>query len=349
MKILEYLSETVRLNSTDLHIICGNPPMLRLAKKLTPLPNVGKVTADEARDLIFSTMTESNKTQFLENKELDYSISIPSARFRVNAYYQRATISAAFRLIPEKVPSPDFLRLPGICYEFAKLKQGLVLVTGPTGHGKSTTCASMINLINTTRAEHIITIEDPIEYIFPIGLGIVSQREMRSDSLSWKTALKSVLREDPNVVYIGEMRDYDTMQSVITIAETGHLVFATLHTNSAAQTIDRIIDVFPEHQQNQVRTQLAFVLEGILSQRLIPSIQGGVAPVFEIMTATPAVRSTIREAKTHLMDNIIQTSRAEGMVPLEVTLAQAVKEGTIAIDVAMSYALRPHELAKMLG
>jgi twitching motility protein PilT len=238
--------------------------------------------------------------------------------------------------------------LPSICHEFTKLRQGLVLVTGPTGHGKSTTLAAMVQKINETRAHHIVTIEDPIEYVYPKGLSIVSQREMHQDTHSWNVALRSVLREDPDVVLIGEMRDFETIAAAITIAETGHLVFATLHTNSAAQTIDRIVDVFPQAQQTQVRQQLASVIEGVLSLRLVPAVGGGRMAIAEIMTGTPAVQTTIRDGKTHLIDNIIQTSAELGMMTLETALANAVKTGRISVETATSYAVRPEDLGRLL-
>lgn len=348
MDINHLLTEAVRLNASDLHITVGMPPMYRISKRLLPLAGAKPLKPEDAERLVFSTLSEENKKIFIENKELDYSVGIQNARFRVNAYYQRSTLSAAFRLIPNKIRNFEELHLPRICQELSKLHQGLVLVTGPTGHGKSTTLAAMIQYINMTRAEHIITVEDPIEYVYPIGMSIISQREMRADTLSWSKALRSVLREDPDVVLVGEMRDFDTIQATLTIAETGHLVFATLHTNSASQTVDRIIDVFPEHQQNQVRIQLASVLEAVLSQRLMPSVDGGVTPMFEIMTATPALRATVRDSKTHLIDNIIQTSREQGMITLEASLARGVKEGKITIETATQYAVRPQDLARLL-
>jgi len=237
--------------------------------------------------------------------------------------------------------------LPEICHQFTKLRQGFILVTGPTGHGKSTTLASILEEINQTRAVHIVTIEDPIEYVFSSQKSIISQREMRGDTHSWEIALRSCLREDPNVVMIGEMRDYETIASALTIAETGHLVFATLHTNSAAQTMDRIVDVFPEHQQAQVRMQFSLTLEAILSQRLLPSLDGGRIPACEILVSTPAVRTAIREGKTHLVDNIIQTSVELGMKTMEMDLLRLVKAGKINLEVAQAFALRPEELARL--
>lgn len=346
--IRELFAETIRRNASDLHLLVGFPPMLRVNGQLFPVPNLRPLTPNDTEKLVHATLNEEQKNLFLTNKEVDYSVSASGGRFRVNAYIEKNVVAAAFRLIPTDIRTIEQLGMPAICLEFAKLRQGFVLVTGPTGHGKSTTLASMINSINTSRARHIITIEDPIEYIYPVGKSIISQREMHQDTHSWSIALRSVLREDPDVVLVGEMRDYETIQAALTIAETGHLVFATLHTNSAAQTMDRIVDVFPQNQQPQIRLQLSFVLEGVLSQRLVPSINGGRVPVTEILTATPAVRTTIREGKTHLIDNIIQTSAELGMMTLETSLAQAVQMGRISVDTATSYSIRPQELGRLL-
>jgi len=279
---------------------------------------------------------------------LDFSFAFGEhARFRVNAYYQKGMLAAALRSIPMKIPAIEELNLPEICHAFTKLKQGFILVAGPTGHGKSTTLASIIEEINQNRAEHIVTIEDPIEYVFRHQKSMISQRELKSDTHSWPIALRSCLREDPNVVMIGEMRDLETMAMSLTIAETGHLVFSTLHTNSAAQSIDRIIDVFPEHQQEQIRMQFSATIEAIVSQRLLPCLEGGRIPATEILIATPAVRTVIREGKTHMIDNIIQTSAEVGMRMLEMDLARLVNEGKISFDVAQMYAFRPEELMKL--
>ncbi len=348
MDIQQLFSEAVRLGASDLHLVVGFPPMFRISGQLGPVAGTSILAPQDAENLAFATFTPEQKDLFLTNKEIDFSIAAPGGRFRANVYYQKGSVAADFRLIPKRIRTIDDLGLPSICHEFTKLRQGFILVTGPTGHGKSTTLASMINKINETSANHIVTIEDPIEYVYPPGMSIVSQREMHQDTHSWNVALRSVLREDPDVVLIGEMRDFETIQAAITIAETGHLAFATLHTNSAAQTVDRIVDVFPEHQQVQVRLQLASVLEGVLSLRLVPAVGGGRIVVSEIMTATPAVRTTIRDGKTHLLDNIIQTSGELGMMTLETSLAQRVKEGKISVEVATSYAVRPEELGRLL-
>ncbi len=348
MDINQIFIEGARLEASDVHLNVGFPPMLRINGILRPVDGTKPLTPEESSQLALATMSPEQKDLFGTNKELDYSVQTSIGRLRANVYFQKGTVAGAFRLITTKIRTIDELGLPAICHEFVKLRQGLVLVTGPTGHGKSTTLAAMINNINTTRAMHIVTIEDPIEYIFPIALSIVSQREMHQDTHSWNVALRSALREDPNVVLIGEMRDLETISSALTIAETGHLVFATLHTNSASQTMDRIIDVFPENQQAQIRLQLAAVLEGVISQRLVPAVAGGRVAVAEILTGIPAVRSTIRDGKTHLLDNIIQTSLELGMMTLESALTRAVKEGKISMETATSYAVRPEELGRLM-
>ncbi len=348
MDIQQFFAEAARLEASDLHLAVGFPPMLRVHGKLGPIGGLTAITAADAEGLAFATFTPQQKDLFLTNREIDYSVATPVGRFRANVYYQKGTIAAVFRLIPSKIRTIGELGLPSICEQFVKLHQGLVLVTGPTGHGKSTTLASMINTINQMKAVHIVTIEDPIEYVYPPGLSIISQREMHQDTHSWTVALRSVLREDPDVVLIGEMRDFETIAAALTVAETGHLVFATLHTNSAAQTIDRIVDVFPENQQPQVRLQLSSVLEGVFSQRLVPAVAGGRVAVAEVLTGTPAVRNTIREGKTHLLDNVIQTSAELGMMTLETSLSHAVKEGKISVEAATAFAVRPEELERLL-
>lgn len=348
MDIAHLLSEAVRLKASDLHLIAGHPPMLRIDGKLAPIAGEALLAGKDSAELVSQILTPEQRDLFQTNKEIDFSLALVGSRFRTNVYFQKGTVAADFRLIPNKILSIDDLGLPQICHEFVKLRQGLVLVTGPTGHGKSTTLASMIQKINETRAHHIITIEDPIEYVYASGLSIISQREMHQDTHSWGVALRSVLREDPDVVLVGEMRDYETIAAAITIAETGHLVFATLHTNSAAQTIDRVVDVFPENQQSQVKLQLAAVIEGVLSLRLVPAVAGGRVVVAEIMTGTPAVRTTIRDGKSHLIDNVIQTSAELGMMTLETALANAVKAGKIAVEVASTYALRPEEFGRLV-
>jgi len=350
MTIDKLLEITVNRKASDLHLVMGMPPMLRVDNQLTPILNVESLSAETAEQLVMAMLNNEQREMFLVNKELDFSFSYQQdARFRVNAYYQKGSVAAALRLLPAKIPTVAELNLPEICHTFAQLKQGFILVTGPTGQGKSSTLAAIINEINQTRAEHIVTIEDPIEYVFDHQQSMVSQREIRSDTHSWRIALRSCLREDPNVVMVGEMRDLETIAAGLTVAETGHLVFATLHTNSAGQSLDRIVDVFPEQQQAQVRMQLSNTLEAVLSQRLLPCLEGGRIPATEILVATGAVRNTIREGKTHLIDNIIQTSAEVGMMTLEMNLAQLVAEGKISLDVAKAYAMRPQSLMRLLS
>lgn len=355
MDIKELLDLTVKNNASDLHILPGIPPALRINGSLSLLSNYPPVSKEAAEEMIFAVVSSEQRELILTNKELDFSIPYGGGitgdlgRFRVNAYYQRGVLCAAFRYLPKSIASIEELHLPKICHSFAELRQGLVLVTGPTGHGKSTTLASIVNEINLKRSSHILTIEDPIEYIYPNGQSIISQREMKSDTHSWNLALRSALREDPDVLLIGEMRDPDTMAAAMTIAETGHLVFSTLHTNSASQSVDRIIDSFPEHQQSQIRIQLSFVLRGIISQRLLPQLSGGRIPAVEVLIANAAIASNIREGKTHLIDSIIQTSQEIGMITLEAYLAQLVLSGAVSLEVAKNYSLHSEELLRMLG
>lgn len=347
MSIQEILEEALRRGASDVHLMAGVYPTLRVDGKLIPITKGPTPTPDYIEKLVLSLCMPEQKELVLTNKELDFSFALgETARFRVNAFYQKGYLSAALRLIPNKIPNLEELHLPKVISNLTKLRQGLILVTGPTGHGKSTTIASLINVINSERGEHILTVEDPIEYVYPSRKSLIAQREMHLDTHSWEISLRSILREDPDIVLIGEMRDYETIESVLTIAETGHLVFATLHTNSAAQTLDRVVGVFPENQQEQVRMQLSNVLEAVLSLRLIPADSGGRYPSTEILLATPAVRNVIREGKTHLVDNIIQTSSSVGMQTLETSLTGLVKAGHISLETALSYSLRPQELMR---
>lgn len=348
MDVQFLFSETVRLEASDLHVMAGFEPIVRVNGVLMPLEGASVLTPSDTAQLLIGLLSPEQKDIFTTNKEIDFSYDAASGRFRANVYNQKGSFAGSFRLIPARIKSINELGLPSICHEFVKLRQGLVLVTGPTGHGKSTTLASMIQEINSLRALHVITIEDPIEFVYPKGLSIISQREMHNDTHSWNIALRSALREDPDVVLVGEMRDFETIQAALTVAETGHLVFATLHTNSAAQTIDRIVDVFPENQQQQVRLQLSNVLEGVMALRLIPAISGGRVITAELITGTPAIRTLIRDGKTHAIDNVIQTSGEQGMVSLETALANRVKERKITVEVATSYALRPEDLQRLL-
>lgn len=339
----------VKKEASDLHLVVSMPAMVRIDGQLMPVSS-GPLSPEETESLVFELLSAEQKEMLVVNKELDFSFALGEvARFRVNAYYQKGYLSAALRLIPSYVKSIEELNLPKILHNFAKMRQGFVLVTGPTGHGKSTTIASIINEINQTRAVHIVTIEDPIEYVYSRGKSLISQREMHLDTHSWEVALRSALREDPDVVLVGEMRDFETIASAITVAETGHLVFATLHTNSAAQSIDRIIDVFPQNQQVQVRMQLAATIAGIISMRLVPAIGGGRLPVCEILLSTPAVATAVRDGKTHQIDNIIQTSGEAGMILFESSLAYLVRAGRISLDLAKTYTVRPEELDRLVG
>jgi len=343
------LQQTVDLQASDLHLIVGVPPTVRIDGVLKTLPDSGILTSEIIAEALKQVLSGEQFERLNVNKEIDFSLSFSDkARFRVNAYTQKGSFAAAFRKIPLEIPSLESLGLPKIANSFTNLRQGLVLVTGPTGHGKSTTLAAILNEINKNRSVHIVTIEDPIEFVFKPNKSIISQREMRSDTHSWQVALRSVLREDPDVVLVGEMRDFETIAAAMTIAETGHLVFATLHTNSAAQTIDRIVDVFPEDQQNQVRMQLSSVLESVFSQRLIGAVGGGRVVAHEVMLGTTAIKTAIREGKTHQIDSIIQTSFEAGMVNLENSLAQLVREGKLSMDVALEWSIRPAELNRLI-
>ncbi len=344
----DLLQLVVDKNASDLHITTNYPAMLRIDGSLVP---VGSeiITEEIVNDIVLPVLPESKQELLEVNREVDLAYSFKGlARFRINAFYSKGTVSAAFRLIPNKIRNIEELRLPGIYHQLTRLPQGLVLVTGPTGHGKSTTLAAILQEINQNYPKHIITIEDPIEYVYPKGRALVAQREMHEDTHSWEIALRSAMREDPNVILVGEMRDYETIAAAITLAETGHLVFATLHTNSSAQTIDRIIDVFPEHQQPQVRMQLSVILEAIISQRLVPVNSGGRRAVSEVLFATGAVRNLIREGKTHQVDNVIRTSLDVGMKTLEHSLVELVREGEITIEEAEATALHPEELLRLL-
>lgn len=347
--IKNLLQQTIDLKASDLHLVVGVPPTVRLEGELRSLADAGILTPEILSEGLKQVLSTDQIERLTVNKEIDFSLSFSEkARFRVNAYTQKGSLAAAFRRIPLEIPEIDNLGLPPITRSFTNLRQGLVLVTGPTGHGKSTTLAAIINEINKSRSAHIVTIEDPIEFVFKPIKSIISQREMRSDTHSWQVALRSVLREDPDVVLVGEMRDFETISAAMTIAETGHLVFGTLHTNSAGQTIDRIVDVFPEDQQNQVRLQLSSVLEAVFSQRLIGGITGSRLVAHEVMLGTTAIKTAIREGKSHLIDSIIQTSLEAGMSTLEHSLASLVKTGKITIDIAQEWSVRPEELNRLI-
>lgn len=348
-KIENLLEQCIRRKASDLHIQYGLPPILRIDGALTPIADQKVLDEEDLKNLILATLDEDQQKIFLKDKEFDYSFAFGDiARFRVNAFHERGKMAAAFRLIPNQIKSINELGMPTIVETFAEYPRGLVLVTGPTGSGKSTTLAALIDKINREKSRHIITIEDPIEFTHKSQRSVIVQREVHYDTFSFAAALRSVLREDPDVVLIGEMRDLETIQAAITIAETGHLVFATLHTNSAAQSVDRIIDVFPAHQQPQIRSQLSNILMAICSQRLVPAIGGGRVAAAEIMVANPAVRSLIREGKNFQLDTAIQTGASEGMQTMDRTLAKLVQTGVITYDAARDYAVDINELNRFV-
>ena len=349
IKIESLLEECIRRKASDLHIQYGLPPILRVDGALMPISGTPSLNEAMLKDLIFATLDDDQRSIYLKDKEFDYSFSFGDiARFRVNAFHERGKMAAAFRLIPNQIRSINDLGMPPIVETFADFPRGLVLVTGPTGSGKSTTLAALVDKINREKSVHIVTIEDPIEFTHKSQRSVIVQREVHYDTFSFSAALRSALREDPDVVLIGEMRDLETIQSAITIAETGHLVFATLHTNSAAQSIDRMIDVFPAHQQPQIRAQLANMLMAICSQRLVPAIGGGRVVAAEILVANAAVRSLIREGKSHQIDNAIQTGADQGMQTMDRTLAKLVQTGVITYDAARDYAVDANEFNRLV-
>lgn len=348
-KIENLLEECIRRNASDLHIQYGLPPILRIDGELIPIAGAPNLTEDVVRELIYATLDEEQQQTLLKDKEIDYSFAFGDiSRFRVNAFHERGKLAAAFRLIPSKILSVSELGLPSIVETFSEFPRGLVLVTGPTGSGKSTTLAALVDKINREKSSHIITIEDPIEFTHKSQRSVIVQREVHYDTYSFSAALRSALREDPDVVLIGEMRDLETIQSAVTIAETGHLVFATLHTNSAAQSIDRMIDVFPSHQQAQIRTQLSNILMAICAQRLVPAIAGGRIAAAEIMIANSAIRTLIRDGKSHQIDTAIQTGADQGMQTMDRTLAKLVQTGVITYDSAREFAVDLNEFNKLV-
>jgi twitching motility protein PilT len=345
----ELLEMTAKEGASDLHISIARYPTLRIDGRLIPLTNKEILTPAHAEELCFALLNEKQKDQFLKDKEIDLSYNFEErARFRVNIFRQKGYVGASLRLIPAEIRTIEELNLPSVIRKFTKLKQGFVLMVGPTGHGKSTSLAALIDEINHNRNDCIITIEDPIEYVFTQDRCIISQREIYHDSRSFHVALRSVFREDANVIMVGEMRDPETISTAVTAAETGHLVFATLHTNNAAQTIDRIIDSFPANQQSQIRAQLASSLQGIISQRLIPRVDGGRIPATEILLANAAVRNLIRENKNHQLDLVIETNFEEGMLSLNKSLANLVEKGEITRQNAELYSLNPKDLKMLL-
>ncbi|MBQ6154506.1 type IV pilus twitching motility protein PilT [bacterium] len=350
MNIFNILDMLVEQRGSDIHLIAGVPPVLRVDGDLVPVPGVAPLGEQELEILIDPLLNEEQKKKFAENREWDFAYQHENkGRFRINVYMAKGYKSAALRLIPSHIMTIEELGLPPIFNKLATKKQGLVLVTGPTGEGKSTSLAALIDKINSTRNEHILTIEDPIEFIYEPKKSIVSQREVHGDTKDWNIALRSALREDPDIVLVGEMRDYETMAAAITVAETGHLVLATLHTSTAAQTIDRIIDTFPAHQQEQIRQQTAACLEAVISQRLLKKNGGGRVAAFEVMSVNAGVRNLIREGKTYQIDNIIQTTMDEGNMLIETSLFGLIQNNLINPEDAMRTAFRPDQLSRMLG
>ncbi len=342
--INEVFQFAVQQGASDVHIRVEVPPVVRIDGKLRSMPSQEAYTAETASADCLSTLNELQRSRLEKQRELDFSFYFESTRIRANVFYEREHLVGAYRLIPSKLRTIAELGLPTTVAEFPRYRQGLLIVAGPTGHGKSTTLAAIINEVNTSRSENIITIEDPIEYVFANDKSIISQREVGSDTETFADALRASLRQDPDVLLVGEMRDLETIQAALTLAETGHLVLTTLHTNNAAQTTDRIVDVFPPHQQTQIRSQLANVLLGIVSQRLLPRVNGGRVAAAEILLANNAVRNTIREGKTHQITNLIQTSASEGMVSLDDALAQLVGRGEVSLDDALTWANDPKHL-----
>lgn len=349
--LVQMLEMLISYEASDLHLVVGHPPHVRIHGNLVPIQGEVPLTAAAAYDLIKPLMNENQLQVFEEKKEVDFSYQYgEKARFRVNVYTQRGSVAAALRLIPLRIKSIDELGLPPIVHDMAGYGAGLILVTGPTGTGKTSTLAAMIQEINENRAEHILTIEDPIEFVYEPVKSVISQREVHEDTLGWTNALRSALREDPDIVLVGEMRDLETIQAALTVAETGHLVFATLHTNSGPETVDRIIDVFPQHQQAQIRQQLAASLKAVLSQRLIPNAQGdGRVAAMEVLMNTNAVENLIREGKTFQIDNIMQTSSEAGMMTMETHLVTLINSGRVNYEEAKRKAIRPAELDRLLG
>jgi twitching motility protein PilT len=347
----DVLLEVIDRRASDLHITAGAPPTVRVRGRLVPMEGFPVLTPNDTREIIYSILSEGQRQKFENNWQIDFAYQIPGqGRFRVNAYFQRSAVGAAFRLIPFDVVPLETLGLPPVVAEFANRPRGLVLVTGPTGSGKSTTLASLIDVINANREEHIMTVEDPIEFLHHHKKCIVNQRELGSDATSFGEALKAALRQDPDVILVGEMRDLETIGTALTAAETGHLVFATLHTQDTPQTIDRIIDVFPPEQQGQVRAQLSVALQGIMTQTLLPTADGaGRCVAAEVMVPTPAIRNLIREAKTHQIYSVLQTGASHGMQTMDAALAQLVRAGKINRQLAESRAHAPEELRRLLA
>jgi twitching motility protein PilT len=347
----DLLMEVVTRRASDLHLSAGAPPTVRVRGRLSAVEGYPILSSTETREIVYSILSGDQRQRLETNWQLDFAYSIPGqARFRVNAYYQRGAIGAAFRLIPFDLTSIDALGLPPAVHDFIRKPRGFVLVTGPTGSGKSTSLAAMIDEINATREEHIMTIEDPIEFLHAHKKCLVNQRELGSDAQSFADALKAALRQDPDVILVGEMRDLETISTALTAAETGHLVFATLHTQDTAQTVDRIIDVFPPEQQGQVRVQLSVALQGIMTQQLLPTADGSSrVAACEVLVPNPAVRNLIREGKTHQIYSVLQTGSAQGMQTMDAALVQLVRTGKITQKLAEERSSSPDELRRLMG
>lgn len=340
MDIAELLVRTVEMKASDLHLTVGLPPSIRVHGEVEPLENMPVLTREAAQDLIYGILNDGQRARFDETKDLDFSLDFgESGRFRVNTFAGRLGVGAVLRVIPNKIKTVSDLGLPPIISKMAEFERGLVLVTGPTGSGKSTTLAAVIDQVNQTRHGHILTVEDPIEFVHPHKNCIVNQREVGNHTNTFASALRAALREDPDVILVGEMRDLETISLAVSAAETGHLVFGTLHTSSAAQTVDRIIDVFPPHQQAQIRAQLSESIRGIVAQMLVRTVDGsGRAAALEVLTATPAVRNLIREGKTFQLPSVIQTGVREGMVTVDASLRDLVNSGRVSMDEALKRA-----------
>ncbi|HWL64871.1 MAG TPA: type IV pilus twitching motility protein PilT [Actinomycetota bacterium] len=347
----EFLSAVIDRGASDLHLTGGLPPMIRVHGELSPLKGYRKLLPKDLQELIYAMLTQKQREQFENNQELDLSYALPGrARFRVNVFQQRDAMGSVMRLIPYGIKTLDELGLPQAVKQFADLRRGLILVTGITGSGKSTTLAGLIDIINTERADHIMTVEDPIEFLHRHKKCIVNQREVGSDTQSFSNALKYVLRQDPDVILVGEMRDLETISAALTAAETGHLVFGTLHTQDAPQSIDRVIDVFPPHQQQQIRVQLAGTIGGVISQQLVPTVDGkGRAVACEILVATPAVRNLVREGKTHQIYTSMQAGGKHGMQVMDQHLAELVKKNVVTYEMALERAHHLEEFNRLAG
>jgi twitching motility protein PilT len=349
-RLYQLLETVVQQNASDLHISAGRVPTLRVDGGLIPLTKQTVLSPDDTKGIADVILNEEQLQHLQKSKSVDLSYAYKdAARFRVNVFYQFGTLSVAMRFIPAQIRTIEELNLPPIAHNFTKYQQGFVLITGPAGHGKSTTLAAMIEEINRARSEHIITIEDPIEYVFSQDRSIIDQREVGRDALNFHSALRAAFRQDPDIIMVGELRDAETISTAISAAETGHLILGTLHTNNAAQTIDRIIDSFPPEQQTQIRAQLALTIAGVISQRLVPRVDGGRIPATEVMLANAAVRNLIRERKVHEIGLVIDTSADEGMISLNRSLADLVKRGEVSADVAANYSLNSGELKALLG